>query len=122
VTIADTYPPPDWLDPDAAICWTELEPELRGVRRVLTSGDLNQFAAYCGEVATFRQASRDLAAHPGWSLKRKSQLLGFRRHAAVEMRKWAAEFGLTPSARVRTTGAPAAKPRDALTRFIKRSS
>jgi P27 family predicted phage terminase small subunit len=103
-------PPPVWLLPEAKAEWARLEPELARMK-LLTAVDWGQFAAYCqafahwkaaeewmqqnGTVATFRDDKGNvkyMQAVPQMSIAHKSLEL---------MKKFAAEFGLTPSARSR---------------------
>lgn len=112
----DAYPAPEWLDEEARAEWARLEPELVKIG-LLTRADLPAFAAYCAEVGTFQSAARELA-HPTRKLSggRRNLLLGFRRKASQEMRRWAAEFGLTPAARVRLKSEPP-PPEDPLAKY-----
>lgn len=96
---------PVWLDPFAREEWDRLEPVLRELG-LLTPPYLFAFASYCTEAGLFREAQAELARRPRASLKAKAQLIGARRKAAGELRKWAAEFGLTPAASERLTGVP----------------
>ncbi len=96
---------PAWLDPFAREEWYRLEPVLRELG-LLTAPYLFAFASYCTEAGLFREAQAELARRPRASLKAKAQLIGARRKAAGELRKWAAEFGLTPAASERLTGVP----------------
>ena len=110
---------PAWLDPLAREEWTRLGPELLALG-LLTVADLPSFAAYCSEVGIFREAQAELAKRPKAKLKGKAQLLGARRKAAQEIRKWAAEFGFTPSARARIKSAPPEK-KDPLSKYLRTS-
>jgi P27 family predicted phage terminase small subunit len=111
----DRFPAPAWLDPFAREEWSRLEPLLRDLG-LLTAGYLPCFAAYCTEFGVFREAQAELSRRPKASLKAKAQLLGARRKAAGEMRKWAAEFGLTPCAAERVSGGPL-EPEDPVDKY-----
>jgi P27 family predicted phage terminase small subunit len=115
--ILSHYPAPAWLEPLAREEWERIEPELRACG-LLTVVDLMSLAAYCCEVATFRQAQAQLTSRSRMKLVTKSYLLGTRRRAAAEIRRWAAEFGFTPSARSRVGIAPAPPTPDPLDRFL----
>lgn len=113
------YPAPEWLEPAAREEWERLAPQLAAIG-LLSVADLPAFAAYCTEFAIFRRAGEELATRPKARLKAQAQLIGARRKAAAEIRKWAAEFGLTPSARMRIKVAPE-KPTDPLSKFLPRA-
>lgn len=101
LAIAKQSTPPAWLSPRAREAWTQLEPDLCA-SGLLTVGDLSAFAGYCSALAVAWEAEEGLAAAKG-GLKQKSFWIGSARKAWTEVRKWAIEFGLTPSARGRVS-------------------
>lgn len=97
--------PPEWLPDEARAEWQRVVPELQ--RLHLTKPvDRAALAAYCLTWDRFVAAQKELTAN-GSVLGRNSQ--GVVRHPAVavieaaskELRAWAVEFGLTPSAEQR---------------------
>lgn len=94
---------PGWLSPMAAEEWDRIVPDLAAMR-VVRESDAMAVAAYCEAVARLRAASALLASgltvhtvsgrpparNPAWSMAQ---------HASAEVRLWARELGLTPSAR-----------------------
>jgi len=100
----DTPPEqPEWLSAGGAAEWVRVLPDLLAMRTV-TSADASALAAYCEAVARFRAAT-ELVARSGLMLRdrdgaiRKNPAVAQQRDASNEMRVWAREFGLTPSAR-----------------------
>jgi P27 family predicted phage terminase small subunit len=98
--------PPYWLEGEALAEWNRVVPELARLE-LIKPIDSASLAAYCTTWARFVDAQALLAAEG---------LLGFNsqgrvRHPAVaiveaaskELRAWAQEFGLTPSAEQRVT-------------------
>lgn len=102
--VGDSYPAPAFLHEYAREEWERLEPELRAIA-VLTVADLAAFAGYCSAVGVARLAEEGLAKSKG-SVKRRAFWIGSARKAWEEVRKSAAEFGLTPVSRTRL-GKPA---------------
>lgn len=104
---------PDWLSPDAANHWQSLI-DCIGPMRVLTKADslsLAQFAEYLarwhkateyinrfGDVMPVKDAS---GATIGI---RRSPYVGLQLDYGLMIRRYAQEFGMTPSARARLTG------------------
>lgn len=95
--------PPSWLSRWAVEEWRRLVPDLIAmgtVKRV----DATALAAYCEAVSRLRTASV-LVAESGPlligddGLVRKNPAVAQARDASYEVRMWAREFGLTPSAR-----------------------
>jgi P27 family predicted phage terminase small subunit len=94
---------PAWLSPLAAEEWDRVAPDLArmGTAKAI---DATGLAAYCEAVARFRAAS-DLEAHRQPIIidrdgrPRMNPAVRVARDASYEMRVWAREFGLTPSAR-----------------------
>ena len=94
---------PDWLSSAAVDEWERVLPELIAMR-CARAADAIALAAYCEAVARLRVAS-ELVARSGLMLRdrdgtiRKNPAVSMARDASVEVRMWAREFGLTPSAR-----------------------
>lgn len=94
---------PGWLSAGAAAEWDRVLPELVAMRTA-READAIALAAYCEAVARLRTAS-ELVARSGLMLRdrdgviRKNPAVAQARDASVEVRMWAREFGLTPSAR-----------------------
>jgi P27 family predicted phage terminase small subunit len=105
--------PPDFLTAAAVNEWWRISEELRRLR-LLTVADLHPLAAYCqafgrwvdAERALRRMAERDPLTH-GLMVKGslgnpiQNPLVKVAAHAARDMVRYAAEFGLTPAARTR---------------------
>lgn len=116
-------PPPPGLSSEARDEWARQAPQLHRLG-LLTVIDLPAFAAYCVAFArwqTAEQALADMAKRdPTTSalMIRTSKgtliqnpLVGTARRAAIDMVRYAAEFGMTPAARSRIqagTGTPIA--------------
>jgi P27 family predicted phage terminase small subunit len=99
--------------------WDYTIEELR-VMRVMSPADRDALVAYCEAVATHRRASSALAVEDlivnterGYV---KNPLIQIQRDAAVLMKQYAAEFGLTPRARseIRVPSAGGGDVRDGL--------
>lgn len=92
---------PDWLSPEARAEWDRVSPELS--RLDLTKAeDRASFAAYCETWAVFVAATLVIQAE-GLTIEAKQGRLahpavGIARNAGRELRAWAGQFGLTPSA------------------------
>lgn len=111
---------PKWLSAPAREEWDRLVPELEKTDPPLIAKvDLGAFASYCESWAIFIAASQDIKAR-GFLIEvekqrfsRAGELLAewtelvpnasvrIQRDAADKIRQFAAEFGLTPSARTR---------------------
>lgn len=97
---------PDWLPEEARAEWARVVPELSRLDLVKPI-DRAALAAYCLTWDRFVRAQAEIEADGGSVLGRNSQ--GVVRHPAVavleaaskELRAWAQEFGLTPSAEQR---------------------
>lgn len=93
--------PPEWLGVEAAAEWKRVAPELSRLD-LLKEGDRAAFTAYCLTWERLVEAQRVIAEEG--VLGHNSQ--GRVRHPAIaiveaaskELRSWASEFGLTPSA------------------------
>lgn len=93
--------PPTWLSREARAEWGRVLPEL--VRLDLVKAeDRAALAAYCETWATFVDATR-LVHRDGLTIEAKQGMLahpavGIARNAGRELKVWANQFGLTPSA------------------------
>jgi P27 family predicted phage terminase small subunit len=106
--------PPPFLAPYARDEWWSIGPRLVRLN-LLTSVDLQVFAAYCQSYATWRTAIETLngmaerdTTTGGLLVKRisdgnavRNPLLAIAANAASDMVRYASEFGLTPLARGR---------------------
>lgn len=104
---------PDHLTPDARAAWDRIVTELAALG-LMTRLDRAALAAYCqawgrwraAEQALARMAARD-ATTAGLMIRTKSgnliqnPLVGTANKAMADMIRYAAEFGITPSARTR---------------------
>lgn len=107
---------PDHLNADARAEWVRIADELSALG-ILTRLDRVALAAYCqaygrwrqAEAALSRMAERD-ATTDGLMIRTRSgnliknPLVGTANKAMADMMRYAAEFGLTPSARSRLDG------------------
>lgn len=118
VVIEEVTPPP-FLSDDAKVEWGRLLQALVTLKLV-SQLDRAALAAYCQAYGRWAQAERALAAMRerdanthGLLVKTTGQnvvqnpLVGIANKAMSDMVRYAAEFGMTPSARVRLTGAGA---------------
>ena len=93
--------PPTWLSREAKAEWKRVIPELQ--RLELVKGeDRAALAAYCETWAVFVAATRTVQDE-GLTIDAKQGTLphpavGIARNAGKELRAWANQFGLTPSA------------------------
>ena len=105
--------PPPHLSDDAKVEWGRVASMLYALR-LLSDVDIAALAAYCQAWATWKRATAALermaAQDPvteGLLVKTKNgnaiqnPLLGIANKAAADMVRYAAEFGMTPSARAR---------------------
>lgn len=95
--------PPSWLSDEAAAEWARVLPELTRLN-VLKEEDRAMLAAYCETWATFVSASRTVQSE-GLTIEAKQGTLahpavGIARNAGRELRAFAGQFGLSPSAEV----------------------
>lgn len=108
--------PPGFLDDVAQYEWHRVGPDLIE-KQLLTTVDLAAFTAYCLNVARMvaaeKQVNVDGMVVPGPRGHRAHPCVLISRQCGAEVRKFAQEFGLTPSARtrVRPQQKPA-KPKD----------
>jgi P27 family predicted phage terminase small subunit len=93
---------PAWLSDLASEEWDRVAPHLVAMGTV-TDADLSAFAVYCEAVARWRRLAELVAASPPVVSRDgavvKNPVYSQARDAAAEVRLWAREFGLTPSAR-----------------------
>jgi P27 family predicted phage terminase small subunit len=97
--------PPAELSADARGEWDRVAPELYRVG-LLTGVDRSALAAYCQVYGRWVQAERGIAEGGLLSMTSKGNLIqnplvGIANKAMADMVRYAAEFGMTPSARVR---------------------
>jgi P27 family predicted phage terminase small subunit len=117
LAIEATAPPP-YLNGDAADEWNRVAQELAHMRLLATS-DASVLAAYCQSFARWRAAELALAEMAkrdpilrGLMVRSKNgtpmqnPLVGTAARAASDMVRYAAEFGLSPSARARIAAGP----------------
>lgn len=102
--------PPEHLNKDAKAEWARVEKEMASLG-LLTGLDRASLAAYCQAYGRWAQAERALAKMTnqadGLVIKTQSgnmiqnPLVGVANKAMSDMMRYAAEFGMTPSARTR---------------------
>ena len=114
-------PAPSWLRAEAKKEWERLRPELERLK-LRTAVDWGQFAAYCQAFAHWMAAEKWMQKHG--TLITYKDATGNVKHQQIApqmtiaaksletMKKFAAEFGLTPSARSRLNVKPAEKEKD----------
>jgi P27 family predicted phage terminase small subunit len=120
---------PKELSDDAKLEWERVSVELHKLG-LLSNLDRAALAAYCSAYGLWVRAERELRtlvelAGPLAGLVQKSRTHGFvgnplnniSRRAAAAMIRYAAEFGMTPSARARVNGA-GSKETDQLAEFL----
>lgn len=95
--------PPAPLDEDAQSIWNRLAPDLIQ-KRVLTSWDVDQFAAFCQYAALYKRAAENAARAPfevdgshGGTVQ--NPVFRVMQMASSEMRSIGQRFGLTPGDR-----------------------
>jgi P27 family predicted phage terminase small subunit len=102
--VTEMPPPPGFLDDVAVMEWKRVGPELVE-KQLLTVADLAAFTLYCLNVARVVEAERMILRDgittwsPGGMKAHPAVLIA--RQSGAEVRKFAQEFGLTPSARTR---------------------
>lgn len=94
-------------DPDAKACWKTLAPQLVKLK-LLTRVDGIALEGLCRAYSRALQADRALKKHglltkTAWGTLQASPAVSISRTSWVEVRKFAQEFGLTPSSRSRVT-------------------
>lgn len=97
-------PVPAWLTGEARRLWEEIVPELVALG-ILSRIDGPSLACYCSAVADLARARRVIQLH-GKGQDVLQKWLAIQATAMRQVREFASEFGLTPSARTRVSGAP----------------
>lgn len=100
-------PAPGFFDDVAKMEWERIGPELIA-QKLLTPVDLAAFTGYCLNVARVVAAERDVRVN-GLTMRgpqgvKANPAVMIARQSAAEVRKFAQEFGMTPSARTRVRG------------------
>jgi P27 family predicted phage terminase small subunit len=105
---------PDWLGDDGVVEWKRVGQELLE-KNVLTLADLPSFAGYCASLERAIGAERALqhgdyviTTPAGFGQARPE--IAIARQAWAEVRKFAQEFGMTPSSRTRVRPVPTKEP------------
>jgi P27 family predicted phage terminase small subunit len=101
--------PPAWLPEESREEWKRIVPHLVK-RRILTETDIATVEAYCLAVGTVRRC-QSMISREGDTIETNT---GIKRHPAfqtlgqmmTEMRRLAAELGLTPASRLKAGKAP----------------
>ena len=114
--VVEEISPPAFLSDDAKVEWGRMMQALVALKLV-SSLDRAAFAAYCQAYGRWAQAERALATMrerdpnaAGLLVKTtgdniiQNPLVGIANKAMADMVRYAAEFGMTPSARVRLNG------------------
>jgi P27 family predicted phage terminase small subunit len=101
----DYIEPPPYLDEYALAEWQDVAPGLQSMG-VLYSIDRQVLAAYCVSYSRFRKAEEAIhglqeGEDDDVYLQRFSRMVNISSKAALEMVRYAAEFGLTASSRAR---------------------
>jgi P27 family predicted phage terminase small subunit len=101
--LAELPPAPDWLDDVAVHRWNEDGPLLLSLG-LLTPLDLVSFAAYCQATADLIAAKIQITEEGATTVTDKGNVIqhpavGMRNRAYEIMRKFAADFGMSPSSR-----------------------
>ncbi len=102
--------PPDWLSADALAEWKRLAPQLAAAG-LLTKLDRAALASYCSAWGDLCEANRTLQEFGSTYVTEKGAIVLHPMLKVVErsrqaLRAFAAEFGLTPSARTRVDAKP----------------
>lgn len=112
--LTELPPCPGFFDHVAAFEWQRVGPELVA-KQLLTEVDLAAFSLYCLSVARVVECEKRL--RDGLTIMTPQGFIQARpevsiaRQCGVEVRKFAQEFGLTPSARTRVRAPETAKPK-----------
>jgi P27 family predicted phage terminase small subunit len=124
--------PPEHLTEDALVEWVRITKQLEPLGLV-SFLDRAALAAYCQAYGRWACAERELKTYAeksgmgGLLYKTKSgnvipsPLLGAANKAMADMVRYATEFGLTPSARVRVRGEKTAQEEDPAAKYFKRA-
>jgi P27 family predicted phage terminase small subunit len=123
----DELQAPDWLDPRAQAEWERIVPIMRDLG-VMTDVDIGVMAGYCQAYSTLQDAvlqmqNFGLVYQPtkGKNYLQQTPFLSIANKAMSQMRKLAAELGLTPSSRSRIkadTGGPKSNKRTGMGKFF----
>jgi P27 family predicted phage terminase small subunit len=115
--------PPDHLFEDGKAEWRRVAQGLYALR-LLSTLDINALAAYCQSFAIWKQASEAITAG-GLTIETtngnviQNPLVGIANKAASDMVRYAAEFGMTPSARARiNAGGEGQAPKDPTEKYF----
>ena len=95
---------PSWLLPEAKKEWKRLASSLEAMG-VLTVADLTAFAGYCQAYARWREAQDEITRHgsiykDGDGRIRPNPYIAIANQQMREIKSFAADFGLTPSAMI----------------------
>jgi len=125
IVVAETHPPPDWLDDTAKTEWHRVAPMLAR-NGCLTEMDLDALTAYCHAWCVWKDANQKIRQF-GMIIKSKngmfmqSPYLPIANKAMITMKGLMLEFGMTPSSRTHVGKADKPlQPANPLTRFIQR--
>lgn len=117
-------PPPGWLDAKAKLVWERLLPHLYRWN-LFTALDVDQLAVYCQAVATLddtaqkiRETGTVVQSPTGFPIQ--NPYLAIYNRAAEQVRQFGAEFGLSPSARVRLKGVAQGDLFDGFDEFVQK--
>jgi P27 family predicted phage terminase small subunit len=112
---------PAWLAGDAREEWERVAPELDRLN-LSTVVDYATFLGYCMSYARALQAEEEISL---WGLTMSglhttvaNPAVAIARLEWAQVRKFAAEFGLTPAARTRVNGKPDEEPKDRAKMFL----
>lgn len=114
---------PSWLDPEAKREWEQVAPMLLRLG-LLTEADGAALAAYCQAYATWQQAARAIREdgvtilNPSGALHANPAVSVMQRSLEL-VRKFAQEFGMTPSARGRMVMAGRAEEADEMEGMLR---
>jgi len=123
-------PPPPFLSKPAMVEWGRVSQDLY-VAGLLSKVDRAALAAYCQAYGRWEQAEETLAKMAardeltnGLMIKTtggnaiQNPIVGIANKAALDMVRYAEQFGMTPSARSRIEATPPAKQGDAADKFF----
>lgn len=111
------HKPPIWLDDLATAEWKRVEKLLREEEKDFTLKDIKALEAYCTNYSKW-QRSEEVLINKGLVFKCESGYMQQRAEVSIankaqqEMRAWARELGLTPSARAKMYKAPSLNKED----------
>lgn len=121
--------PPDHLDAEAKAEWERVARELAPLG-CIAEIDRAALAAYCQAYARWVHAERVIATLPGRGLVVRTEkgnmvinpLIGIANKAMADMVRYAAEFGMTPSARSRIDAERTRPEQDPAERYFPRKA